>query len=310
MQMHLATKTLETIAKAMYEDQGAKYRGHLKNLMPLAGDAYSTSEEPFRNHLGASLIGRECARELWYTFHWATLVKFDARILRLFNRGHLEEPRMLALLLTIGCEVWQLDENGKQFRIQGHRGHFGGSLDGVANGIPDLLGIPFLTEFKTHNDKSFAKVAATGVIAAKWEHFVQMQIYMDYYGLTHGLYCAVNKNNDHIHMEIVQHDLFQAKKYRDRAAMIIDSETLPPRISESPGWFKCKFCDHKPICHGKDLPATNCRTCTYSEIKDEGKWICTHPIASKIGDSEILTPEEQRMTDCGFYIIKQEFYLK
>lgn len=278
--MILASKTLLAIETALQKDQGAKYRGLLGQLMPLAGDAYSTKEESFRAHLGASLIGRECARELWYSFHWCLEKKFDGRMLRLFNRGHLEEPRFVALLKMIGCQVWQQDENGKQFRITGHRGHFGGSMDCVVSGIPDIPGgEPAIGEFKTHGEKSFIKLQSEGVISAKWEHFVQMQIYMGKNSLKWAIYCAVNKNTDELHMEIIPFDPVQYQRYLDRSAMVIDSIVPPPRINESPGFFKCKFCDFAKLCHFKEqMPHRNCRTCVSSAVVDGGLWVCKNEV--------------------------------
>jgi hypothetical protein len=290
----LATKTLAAIEAAFQEDQGAKYRGLLGQLMPLAGDAYDTKNEMFRNHLGASLIGRECARELWYSFHWCKEVNFEGRMLRLFNRGHLEEPRMVALLMMIGCEVWQVNAEGKQFRISGHRGHFGGSMDAVAIGIPDLpLDMPVLCEFKTHGEKSFLKLVADGVVSAKFEHYVQMTLYMGKNNLAAALYCAVNKNTDELHMEVLHFDESVYKRYLDRSVMIIDSVEPPPRISTTPGFFKCKFCDYQQLCHLKELPAVNCRTCSKSRIADEGKWWC------EMSQTEI-SPKMQRLA-CRMY---------
>ena len=46
-----------------------------------------------RWHLGASLIGRECKRYLWYVFRWCLHEKTTGRQQRLFNRGHREEER-------------------------------------------------------------------------------------------------------------------------------------------------------------------------------------------------------------------------
>lgn len=294
--MLLATKTLTVINDALMLDQGAKFRGLLKDLMPLAGDAYDTKNEEFRTHLGASLIGRECDRELWYSFRWATSKKFDGRILRLFNRGHLEEPRMIALLQMIGCETWQLDQNGKQFRISGHRGHFGGSLDAVVRGIPDLPNEPCLAEFKTYNNQSFAKLITEGVVKAKWEHFIQQQIYMGKNSLNWSLYLAVNKNDDALHGELVQFDPIIYTKYLERAERIIDQNIAPTRINESPSWYKCKFCDHKGVCHDKKvLPARNCRTCVHSRVGDVGEWFCTEPMAdATFGDNVPLSPDDQR----------------
>jgi hypothetical protein len=294
--MNLATKTLAAIEAVFQKDQGAKYRGLLGQLMPLAGDAYSTKEESFRGHLGASLIGRECARELWYSFHWCTKKTFDGRMLRLFNRGHLEEPRMVALLMMIGCQVWQVDDKGKQFRITGHRGHFGGSMDGVATGIPDVPeGLPALVEFKTHGEKSFLKLVGDGVLVSKWEHFIQMQVYMGKNDLKWALYCATNKNTDAIHMEVVQFDATQYQLYLDRSVMVVDATEPPPRISNSPGFYKCKYCDHQLLCHLKNLPEKNCRTCRNSKVADNAKWICKH--ISKLSE---ITQAEQ-LVGCNFY---------
>jgi len=53
--MLLATKTLQAIEEALQKDQGAKFRGHLGELMPLAGDAYSTKERRLARPPGSRL---------------------------------------------------------------------------------------------------------------------------------------------------------------------------------------------------------------------------------------------------------------
>ncbi len=302
----IASKTLAAINEALIADQGAKFRGLLRYTISLAEDAYSEEEGGFRAHLGASLIGRECARELWYSFHWTTAKKFDGRMLRLFNRGHLEEARFVALLQMIGCKVYQHDSNGKQFRIQGYKGHYGGSLDAVIEGCPDIPGEPILGEFKTHNDKSFAKLKSDGVMATKWEHFVQMQQYMGYYQLRFALYMAVNKNDDEIHAELIQYDQTQDHKYIERAIMVVDARTPPPKINNSPAWFKCKWCDHAPVCHGTTMPERNCRTCWHSRPDENGEWFCCHPILNEqFGDNVPLSKEDQ-LCGCELYEILPE----
>lgn len=298
MTIVIATETLRKIDEMIYADQGAKFRTILGTLMPEAKDAYEPAKDDFRSHLGASMIGRECPRELWYNFHWARAPKFEGRMLRLFNRGHLEEPRLVAMLMMLGCEVWSHDAKGEQFRITGVGGHFGSAIDGVVSGCPDIPDRPILGEFKTYNDKNFTKLAGKsddfrafleyllnpklpavkftgkGVKVAKFEHYVQMQIYMGYYKLSHAIYLAVNKNDDQLYAEIVEFDKPVFDLYWARAEKIILSSVIPARISESPGFWKCAYCDFKQICQLSGNVAMNCRTCAGSVATQDGDWHC------------------------------------
>lgn len=289
--IYLAHKTIAAINEALQADQGARYRQALQQVLPHIGDAYRGSDSPFRSHMGASLIGGECDRAIWYGFRWASKPTFDGRILRLFNRGHLEEGRFIALLLAAGVTYYQQDSNGKQFRINDAGGHFGGSCDGVSVGIPDLpLDVAALTEFKTHNDKSFQKLKKEGVREAKFEHYVQMQIYMKKMGLTVAFYLAVNKNDDELYGEIVYLDTIIADRFLERGRNLVFASSAPKKLNESPGWFACKFCGHRNICHLKAEPEKNCRTCAFSIALDDGSWRC-----QKFGSG--LT-EKQQLTGC------------
>lgn len=298
----LASKTHAAIDAALEKDGGAKYRGFLKQVLPHMDDAYRTDDKPFRPHMGASLIGGECAREIWYGFHWAVEPKFPGRVLRLFNRGHLEEARFIALLLMIGCTVYQQDENGKQFRISGSEGHFGGSGDGVVIGIPDLPeGTAALTEFKTHNDKSFKALKQQGVRNAKLEHYVQMNVYLRKMGLAIALYVAVNKNDDDLYMELVPLNPEVADQFIQRGDKLVWMPQPPKRISNSSAYFKCGWCTYKPVCHMRKMPARNCRTCQFSEPGPNKTWLCRHPKINKA-----LTVDEQ-LAGCENYSVSDVY---
>jgi hypothetical protein len=233
-------------------------------------------EEEFRSHLGASLIGRECTRQLWYTFRWARKPKFDARRLRIFDRGDREEERFAEWFEAAGFELWTKDMSGKQFRVSDCDGHFGGSLDGVVRGLPEKLRQLVITEFKTHNAKSFRDLVRKKVKKAKWEHYVQMNVYMYKRDLNWALYCAVNKDNDELYFEFVKLDKAVARKHLERAEFIVYSEDKPVRLSDRPTWYKCKMCPEYGICHGRELPAINCRTCAHAtpEKGGDGLWSC------------------------------------
>lgn len=249
-------------------------------------------ERDNRKHLGASLIGQECPRKLWYVFRWAQKEEFNARMLRLFERGQLEESRFVKLLRAAGANVYERDPNtGEQWRIIDVDGHFGGSMDGIADNVPQLppeMGC--VVEMKTMNEDAFTKLAgpilsktpdivrdrakAQGLQKAKPEHYVQIQTYMFKKKLQVGLYMAVNKNTDEIYYEFVSADSAVAERAIARARGIIYSEEGPGRISSSPGRFPCSFCNFKEICHLNAVPAVNCRTCVHSTPAPGGAWLC------------------------------------
>jgi hypothetical protein len=292
----------------MEADQGASFRGWLGRVLPHIGDAYRTDEDGFRSHLGASLLGTECARSLWLKFRWAVKPKFEGRILRLFNRGHLEEGRIIALLLMINIQVWQQDENGNQFRISWAEGHAGGSGDGLALGIPDVPASTYcILEFKTHGEKSFIELAGKlpewrayvrgegsftgkGVRASKHEHYVQMQSYMRKMGHTMALYVASCKNTDDLYMELITIDPEYADQYLDRGEKIVWLKDAPDKINPSPGFFKCRMCDERPVCHLKATMAVNCRTCQFSEPVQEAGWHCNK--------HQTMLPKEKQLVGC------------
>lgn len=283
---YLAEKTKAAIDAAIEADQGAAYRVWLGKIIGHMDDAYRGSDHPFRSHLGASMLGQKCGRQIWYNFRWTKRPTFSGRILRLFNRGHLEEARFIACLLTMGCEVYQQDDKGKQFKISWAGGHAGGSTDGVVIGLPELPpGTAALCEFKTHADKSFTKLVKEGVKESKPEHYTQMQLYMRKKGLGIGLYGAVNKNNDDLYWELIPLDIEHAEQYLERGEKLVFLRTPPERISTTPAWFECSWCDYKKQCFGKESVERNCRTCASSLTKQDGTWVCQNAVQSPMAET-------------------------
>jgi len=235
------------------------------------------AEDP-RTHLGASIIGHDCQAYAWNTFRWLKFEAFDGRMLRLFNRGHEEEKRFIRWLTIIGFEVKEVDsETQKQFRIVGSKGHFGGSLDAIMK-APVRYNLPhdliILGEFKTHNDKSFKKLKSKGMQVTKPMHFRQCCSYGRAYGFKFGLYCAVNKDTDELHFEIIEIDYRQADDLYRKADDIIFSKTRPPKIAQSATFGDCSWCDFKGLCHENEIPVKNCRSCINATPVDNAEWQC------------------------------------
>ena len=279
-------------------------------------------EQERRNHLGASEMGEECWRKLYYGFRWTKLEHFDGRMMRLFNVGHSAEPRFVNYLKGIGFEVREFDdtilnyhpesdnyfwsktfvpsEDGmledvtgtaheivastrkihpKQFRISGAMGHYGGSLDGMCKAPAKYElweDIIILNEFKTNGTgAAFDKVDKEGVQKSKPRHFSQMSQYAWHYKLRYGLYLIENKNDSSIIIKIVELDWNLGQQLEKKAEAIILAKEPPPRISENPAFFNCKFCHQKDICHNGEIPEKNCRSCRNSMPTENATWTCS-----------------------------------
>lgn len=230
------------------------------------------NREEHRPHLGASIIGKPCERRLWYTFRWAEKKSFEGRMLRLFETGHLAEPRFIDNLRAIGATVETHAPDGNQFRVSHLGNHIGGSMDSAILGLVEAPKTWHVGEFKTHSQKSFDKLIKEGVKKAKREHWVQMQIYMGKTGMTRALYLAVNKNTDELYAERVEFDQVEYQREMNKAERVVRAAEPPLRISQDPSYFECKYCDFTAICHGDQVPEVNCRTCANSTpVVDESR---------------------------------------
>lgn len=249
-----------------------------KTLVELIDEAVEQANpQRHRNHLGASAIGRVCSRELWYNFRWFTLPSFPGRILRLFDTGHLYEPRFVELLELIGWRVepYEVLDDGtqQQWRTGAFGDHFGGSCDGFA-WDPDF-NKQHIVEFKTHNEKSFKKLQKEGVEKSKPEHYAQMQVYMYLFGVDRALYMAVNKNTDELYTEKFTLSKRVAKRLLAKAQLILEAQEPPPRLSDNPTYYACNWCNHRSACHFGAAPDLSCRSCLHCVPDlDTGDWLC------------------------------------
>jgi hypothetical protein len=235
----------------------------------------AAADTGWREHLGASLIGTGCDRALWYSFRWATRVRHTGRLLRLFETGNLAEARFVADLRRIGVTVLDVDPaSGRQWNLRDTGGHFGGSMDAVAIGLPEAPKAWHVCEFKTHSLKSFTKLQAEGVEKSKPLHWAQMQAYMHLAGIERGFYLAVCKDNDALYQERLHHDAEAGMRILARAQRIVEAPRPPARISEDPAWWECRFCDHHAVCHGDAAIERHCRSCLHATPVADGAWHC------------------------------------
>ena len=258
----------------------------IQSQIDIAAEQLYASDKP-REHLGASIIGEDCAAKVWFGFRWAKHGSWSGRMLRLFNTGHREEARFIEWFKSIGFQVSEFAEDGNQHRITAASGHFGGSLDSqamyVGNDIQNefttiiawLLGVPVILEFKTHNKRNMDKLKKNGVKAAFHKHFTQMSTYGAFYGYQYGIYAGYCKDDDYIHIEVVVLDWSLAGDMVRKAEEIITAESIPQRIAENDTYYECKGCTYNDICHHQAPMLKNCRSCRFAKAADNKQWFCT-----------------------------------
>lgn len=256
-------------------------REKLEQLLSDDIDAFCSTyyEQGHRNHLGASTLGEPCWRKLWYQFRWVKQERFDGRMMRLFNVGHSAEPRFVAYLKGIGFEVKEFDEDGKQFRISGAMGHYGGSLDGMCK-APERYqlseDIILSLSFKTNNTGAgYAKVADEALSKAKPMHWSQECQYGYKTSIKYCIYMIENKNDSDITFKVIELDWNYGAQLEKKASEIIFSKEPPPRISENPAMQDCKWCVYTDICHKGEKPEKNCRSCRNASPVENAEWFCS-----------------------------------
>ena len=246
-----------------------------------------------RPHLGASLLGHKCDRWLWLSFHWAVKPEFPGRIMRLFRRGHQEEPNIISDLKSIGIDI---KESVNQTRVE-FGSHVSGSLDAIINsGMPGDEKSKYISEFKTHSKKSFDDLVKNGVQKSKLSHYVQCQVYMAGTGIHKAMYIGVCKDTDEMYTEFLEYDHDFAQKYIERGKRIALTDRMPESLSADPSWYECKFCDGHDFCFkSKTTKEVNCRTCARSTALSNSTWFCAK--------WDAVIPNEEQAKGCSSHVL-------
>lgn len=224
-----------------------------------------------RNHLGYSMIGGHCMRQTWYSFRWVKDIYITPRIQRLFERGLLEEARVVKDLVDKGCMI-----TDAQLAVVGITGHAQGHLDGVVMGVPTAEKTLHLLEIKTMKSSKFNEYLKVGLKRFSSAYWQQIHSYMGHAKLTRCLYVVTNKDTEERDYKRIHLDQGQFDEGERLAFHIITAGTPPYRIpSASNTYFKCKFCNYKDICLNDEKVKKSCRTCKYWDIEDKGEYSCS-----------------------------------
>lgn len=215
-----------------------------------------------RDYLGGSRLGDECARKLSYEFHKIPRDPgrgFDGRLLRIFERGHDAETRVVSQLQRAGWQVLRGDVDDPRTSWKTAGGKLAGHADGVVLGGPTVEGLsyPCLLEIKCLNNSNWGSAHREGVRLSHPLYYVQVQTYMAYLNLATAWFLVENADTCELHAEIVPLDLRAAQEASDRGVRIIrtrDPEEMP-RAYHTRMARICKECFYQDRCWSSPAPA-------------------------------------------------------
>jgi len=202
----------------------------------------SRDDKKIRDYIGASIIGSDCPRQIWYEFKGYQAEEVPTKIRRTWEIGKKIEELILNWLTLSGISIirdWdELIAEGMPF--------FKGNLDAVWMKKDKPFAI---IEVKTAKDSSFNVFIKKGVKMWNPQYYAQIQAYMGMSGIFSAYILVLNKDNSDISDELVSYDKDFYETLREKALMIYNANVEPARINGSPLWYKCKMCKFNKICH-------------------------------------------------------------
>tara|TARA_R100000935_G_scaffold5325_1_gene12254 strand:+ start:7999 stop:8952 length:954 start_codon:yes stop_codon:yes gene_type:complete len=238
--------------------------------------------------ISASKLGKECDRELWYDLRWVSPAEvFDGRKLRIFERGNIEEDRVIEDLKRAGLSVDEVNPNtGKQWRFALARGFLRGKADGRVSGVIEAPKTVHTLEIKSARAADWRGVLEHGLRKHKPDHWHQLHSGMAGLGDDRGLYVMVNKDTEEILTERINFEPEEVTRQEARVERLLDDHIGPMRASDDPAAFVCRFCKHKATCHDGAPARRNCRTCVFFTFTSDGNGHCERFETPKRPDSQ------------------------
>lgn len=227
-------------------------------------------EQEFRSYLGFSGIGAACKKKIWLDFRWVYIRKASKQMARIWERGDIEEERVIRDLEAVGMRV-----TNTQMQLVDNTGHGRGHIDGIVHNVPGAEKTPHLLEIKTMNSARFKTFTNGRIEQTDPVYWVQMQMYMGYANLTRCLFVVTNKDNEERAYIRYKFDKHVFDQYKGVLFDILSSE-FPPQKPEnySKVYYACKYCPAYNYCYNDTKPLKNCRTCKYASMEMGGVWTC------------------------------------
>lgn len=196
-----------------------------------------------RDYIGASSIGDECERKIWYEFNKVKGIEPENKIKRTWEIGKILESKVLDWVEQAGLKLVRKYKDLVDSDFDYFRGH----VDSV---LVDKNNNPFaILEIKTAKDAIFNVFVKKGLRLWYPVYFAQLQAYMGMSGIPESYILVLNKDTSQLSDEHVLFDEMYYEGLRYKARIIKETLKIPDRVSDSPLWFKCKMCKFREVCH-------------------------------------------------------------
>lgn len=202
----------------------------------------SRDDRQTRDYIGASLIGSDCLRQIWYEFKGVQATEVPTKIRRTWIIGRVLEGTILNWLQEAGIEI---EQPQNQFEAK-EMPYFKGHVDSIwmKNGKPFAI-----IEIKTAKDASYLIFVKKGLRTWNPQYYAQLQSYMGMSGIHQAYILVLNKDTSDLCDELVIFDGPYYEKLQQKALMISNAQVAPPKINGSPLWYQCKMCKFNKVCH-------------------------------------------------------------
>jgi len=214
----------------------------MKDRLTKLIDKYQARDDDApRDYIGASSIGSDCLRQIWYQFKGMKAEKVPTKFKRTWAIGKTLENLVVEWLVNAGVCV----ENNKQTYFATDMPYFQGHFDGIIL----IRKKRAILEIKTAKDASFKIFAKKGLRVWNPQYYAQIQSYMGMSGIDSAYILVLNKDNSDLSDELVTFDANFYEQLLEKARMIHGANIPPPRVGSNALWYQCKMCKFNKVCH-------------------------------------------------------------
>ncbi len=212
------------------------------NLTELINDLLSEQKQEPRAYVGASSIGNPCERAIWYGLNHPEYKVVTPKQLITFEIGKRLEAMILDYLakkLLIMSPYTMVHKSYPKFQ---------GNADAVL--LDSNMQKIALIEIKTAKESSFNLFKKKGLRLWNPEYYDQVQSYMGLSDIPVCFELVLNKNTSEFWDEQIEFDAYRYDYLVEKAKRIGEAVCIPPRISNSPSYHRCKMCFYQEACFG------------------------------------------------------------